>query len=133
MKYFSSLLTLLLISIVAFSQEEVEKPIPDAEISTTKQSVKINGTTISLTAVAGTMQLHDENNEPIANFGFISYTKDGSGSSRPIVFAYNGGPGSSSFWLHMGVLGPKRIVVKDPDFTPAAPYPLENNNWSILL
>lgn len=48
------------------------------------------------------------------------------------MFAYNGGPGSSSFWLHMGVLGPKRIVVNDPGFTPAAPYELQNNNYSVL-
>ena len=83
------------------------------------------------------MELRDENNEPIALFGFTSYTKEGSSKGkidpkRPIVFSYNGGPGSSSFWLHMGVLGPKRIVVNDPDFTPPAPYEITNNNWSIL-
>lgn len=105
---------------------------PDAVVSTTKQSVKIDGVTIPLTAKAGTMKLRDENNEPIALFGFTSYTKDGATTKRPIVFAYNGGPGSSSFWLHMGVLGPKRIAVKDPEFTPAAPYEIVNNNWSIL-
>lgn len=120
----------------AFSQMEGKKETtkiePIAEVSTTKQSVKIDGKTIQLTAKAGTMQLRDENNEPIALFGFTSYTKDGANSKRPIVFAYNGGPGSSSFWLHMGVLGPKRIVVKDPEFTPAAPYEIVNNNWSIL-
>lgn len=107
------------------------KPIPEAEVSTTTQSVKINGAVIPLTARAGTMQLRDENNEPIALFGFTSYTKDGA-SGRPIVFSYNGGPGSSSFWLHMGVMGPKRIVVNDPQSTPAAPYKLVNNDFSIL-
>lgn len=112
--------------------EKMKKNDPKAVVSTTKQTVKIDGATINLTAKAGTMELRDENNEPIALFGFTSYTKDGAKKNRPIVFAYNGGPGSSSFWLHMGVLGPKRIVVKDPEFTPAAPYTIENNNWSIL-
>lgn len=107
-------------------------PIPEGEISTTQQRVVINGSTVNLTAKAGTMQLRDENNEPIALFGFTSYMKNGASSKRPIVFAYNGGPGSSSFWLHMGVLGPKRIVVNDPEATPAAPYTLENNRFSIL-
>ena len=105
---------------------------PVAEVSTTQQTVKIGGVTIPLTVKAGTMELRDENNEPIALFGFTSYTRDGSFTKRPILFAYNGGPGSSSFWLHMGILGPKRVVVNDPDFTPAAPYQLVNNEYSLL-
>ena len=107
-------------------------PIPEAEVSTTQQTVKINNVVIPLTARAGTMLLKDENNDPIALFGFTSYTKDGVNPKRPIMFAYNGGPGSSSFWLHMGVMGPKRIVVNDPGFTPAAPYQIVNNEYSIL-
>ena len=108
--------------------------LPKAEVSTTMQSVNIDGNTIYLTAKAGTFQVRDENNEPIALMGHTFYTKDSKtrNNRRPILFAFNGGPGSSSFWLHMGVLGPKRIVVKDPDSTPAAPYKLVNNNFSIL-
>lgn len=107
------------------------KPVPEGEISTTQQSVKINGVVIPLTAKAGTMQLRDENNEPIALFGFTSYTKEGA-SNRPIIFSYNGGPGSSSYWLHMGVMGPKRIVVNDLQATPGPPYKLVNNDYSLL-
>ena len=118
------------------SSKEESKPIPEGEISTTQQSVKINGIVITLTARAGTMQLRDENNNPIALFGFTSYTKDVSKDAapvnRPIIFSYNGGPGSSSYWLHMGVMGPKRIVVNDPTNTPAAPYKLVNNDFSLL-
>ena len=125
------------ISFSVFAQNDKPKaeaaaPIPEGEISTTQQKVTINGATISLTAKAGTIWLRDENNEPIALFGFTSYTKDGASPKRPIVFAYNGGPGSSSFWLHIGVLGPKRIVVNDPGYNPAAPYQLVNNDFSIL-
>jgi len=117
-----------------FAQEKEMKagPMPEAEVSETQQRVVINGATINLTAQAGTFKLRDENNEPIALFGFTFYKKNNTSSKRPIVFAYNGGPGSSSFWLHMGVLGPKRIVVNDPDFTKAAPYELANNDFSIL-
>lgn len=107
-------------------------PIPQGEIATTKQTVRINGAAIEVTARAGTVQLRDENNEPIALFGFTSYTKEGAPATRPIMFAYNGGPGSSSFWLHMGVLGPKRIAVNDPGFNKGAPYQLVNNDYSGL-
>ncbi|NJN42697.1 MAG: carboxypeptidase [Flammeovirgaceae bacterium] len=134
MKNFTVLLTFLFLACVAIAQEkpkEQEKPIPEPEISTTQQSVKINGVTIPLTAKAGTTLLRDENNDPIALFGFTSYTKDGA-SNRPVIFSYNGGPGSSSFWLHMGVMGPKRIVVNDPHPTPGAPYKIVNNDYSLL-
>ncbi len=129
------LIILLVVTNSLIAQNEKsddQKPIPNPEISTTQQRVTINGKTISLTAKAGTMTLRDENNDPIALFGFTSYTKSGAEHNRPIMFAYNGGPGSSSFWLHMGVLGPKRIPVNDGGYTPASPYALENNNFSIL-
>lgn len=109
-----------------------EAPIPEAKVFTTQHQATINGIKIDLEATAGTMQLRDENNKPIALFGFTSYTKVNAENDRPILFAYNGGPGSSSFWLHMGVLGPKRIAVNDPGYTPAAPYELVNNQYSIL-
>ena len=126
---------LLLATIAGVCQDSADKtvkPDPEAVVSVTKQEVVIDGSTIPLTAKAGTFKLRDENNEPIALFGFTSYMKEGASSDRPILFAYNGGPGSSSFWLHMGVLGPKRIVVNDPGFTKAAPYPVVNNEYSIL-
>ncbi|MFM7850792.1 MAG: S10 family serine carboxypeptidase-like protein, partial [Flammeovirgaceae bacterium] len=116
--------------------KEESKPMPEAEVSTTNQSVKINGVVIPLVAKAGTLQLRDENNNPIALFGFTSYFKDVSKeiapTNRPIIFSYNGGPGSSSYWLHMGVMGPKRIIVNDPGNTPAAPYKTVNNEYSLL-
>jgi len=130
------LLLILFIGMVSFAQTPKDT-IPKAEISTTMQSVNINGRTIYLTAQAGTFEVRDENNDPIALMGHTFYAKgddkrSSSSRQRPIVFAYNGGPGSSSFWLHMGVLGPKRIVVNDPITTPAAPYKITNNNFSIL-
>ena len=118
------------------TSKEEKKPITEGEVSTTQQSVKINGVIVPLTAKAGTLQLRDENNNPIALFGFTSYTKevakDAAPVNRPIIFSYNGGPGSSSYWLHMGVMGPKRIVVNDPVNTPAAPYKIVNNDFSLL-
>ncbi len=76
--------------------------------------------------------MRDENDKPIALFGFTHYAKSGGDQNRPIVFAFNGGPLSASFWLHFGVLGPKRVEINDPDYTKPAPYKLVNNEFSIL-
>jgi len=125
-------LILLSFSTIWAQEEKKEKPIPEAEVFTSTQTVRINGATHSLKTRAGTMLLRDENNEPIALHGFTAYFKEDGPSKRPIIFSYNGGPGSSSYWLHMGVMGPKRIVVNDPGYTKAAPYELVNNDYSIL-
>ena len=134
MKAFILIITLLLGQF--FYPNKENDSIPKAEVATTMQSVTINGNTIYLTAKAGTFEVKDETNKPIALMGFTYYTRDSkrglATQRRPIVFAFNGGPGSSSFWLHMGILGPKRIVVDDPKSTPAAPYKIVNNNYSIL-
>jgi carboxypeptidase C (cathepsin A) len=115
-------------------KKEPAEPIPSGKTFESKQTVNIGGKTITLHAVAGTKQLRDNNNKPIALFGFTAYHKEGENDpgKRPIIFSFNGGPGSSSYWLHMGVMGPKRIVVNDPGTTPAAPYQLVNNDHSFF-
>ena len=107
---------------------------PKAESSTTQHSVVIDGSTVNYTATAGILVLRDENDEPVANVGYFAYTRNGVAdpSTRPLTFAYNGGPGSSSIWLHMGALGPRRIVTQDAGFTPPPPYDLVDNRYSIL-
>lgn len=131
----TNLLTCLFIlfSLVLFSQEKSEsKELPKGEIFASKQAVTINGKPINLDAETGTVQLRDENDKPIALFGFTHYKKTGANDNRPIVFAFNGGPLSASFWLHFGILGPKRVEINDPYYTKAAPYKVVNNEFSIL-
>lgn len=100
----------------------------------TKHTVKMDNKIIAYTATVGTLILKNEKEEPIASFGYTAYTKDGETdlSKRPVTFSYNGGPGSSSMWLHMGVMGPRRVVVNDPSPNGPAPYKIEDNNYSIL-
>ncbi len=113
---------------------------PDTSVSTkpeksiTHHSSKIDGELVNYTATAGTLLLKNEKDEPVALFGFTAYTKDGEADAtkRPVTFVYNGGPGSSSVWLHMGAVGPRRVAVSDPDVTPPPPYKLEDNASSIL-
>ncbi len=100
----------------------------------TKHSIKIDGKIISYTATVGTLILKNEKDEPIASFGYTAYTKDGEAdfSKRPLTFSYNGGPGSSSMWLHMGIMGPRRVIVNDPSPNGPAPYKLEDNAYCLL-
>ncbi len=131
-KYLLVFLFLGNLSIAQEKKDSITTPQPIAQVFESKQSVTIDGKTINLNAKAGTMELRDENNRPIALFGFTAYFKENPEKNRPIIFAYNGGPGSSSYWLHMGIMGPKRIVVDDPNYNQAAPYELVNNEFSIL-
>ena len=68
-----------------------------------------------------------------AAMSYVAYFKKGvPPGSRPVMFLYNGGPGSSTVWLHMGAFGPKRVVTLDDSHAPAAPYQLVNNDSSLL-
>lgn len=131
---------LLAAALGAAEEHESDKDIapeakpPKAESMSTQHSVRIAGQTIRYTATAGLALLHNEKREPIGLFGYTSYIRDGVEDSRtrPILFAYNGGPGSASIWLHMGVLGPKRIPVVDTQVTGPPPYGAVDNEYSIL-
>jgi carboxypeptidase C (cathepsin A) len=127
---------------------------PEAVTST--GTVTIGGQAIAYQAVAGTLIVHpkdwdDVPRDPKAEKGspgaaddgdaknptaeasvfYVAYMKNGAGQ-RPVTFVYNGGPGSASFWLHMGAFGPRRIVTATDGHTPAAPYSLINNGSSLL-
>jgi carboxypeptidase C (cathepsin A) len=129
----SSLFFLLLCTTPTFAQSDSLKMIKPEKF-VTKHTAKIEGKTINYTATVGTLILKNEKDEPVAAFGYTAYVKDGEAdmNTRPITFSYNGGPGSSSMWLHLGVMGPRRVVVNDPLPNGPAPYKIEDNNYSIL-
>lgn len=112
-----------------------------------KGSVTVEGTLINYDAFAGTLVVHpkdwddvpqnadpnDKTQAPEASMFYVAYIKSGANvAQRPVTFLYNGGPGSSTVWLHMGAFGPKRVVTADDSHTPAAPYPIVNNDFSLL-
>jgi carboxypeptidase C (cathepsin A) len=104
--------------------------------STTNGTVTVEGKSISYKAVAGTLVIDGtgaKESTPEVAMSYFAYFKQGvDPSKRPITFIYNGGPGSSTVWLHMGAWGPKRVVTSDDSHTPAAPYQLVNNEYSLL-
>ena len=133
------------------AEEKEEKQVPKDNLVVTHHKVRIGGKEIKYTATAGTMILKEEptdrekeweGEKPRAQVFFIAYTKDtneanstGSGAAlakRPLTFSFNGGPGSSSVWLHLGVLGPRRVVMTDDGELPPPPFQLTDNQYSLI-
>jgi len=128
-----------------------------AEEKTSEGTVTIGGRKIDYQAAVGTLIVHpkgwddvpqdpkadeksghedgDAAKNPTAEaaMSYVAYFAHGKpGQNRPLTFLFNGGPGSSTVWLHMGAFGPKRVVTLDDSHAPAAPYPLINNDSSLL-
>src|SRR6185436_2286 len=101
---------------------------------TTKHKAVIGGAQVAYTATTGTLVLRDEDGKAKASMFFVAYTRDGVQdlAKRPITFTYNGGPGSSSVWLHMGAFGPRRVALQDDGTAPPPPYRLVDNGESLL-
>ncbi|MGA2720363.1 MAG: peptidase S10 [Candidatus Acidiferrales bacterium] len=99
----------------------------------THHQFALNGKTLSYTATTGRLPIKRGDGKIEAEMFFVAYTLDGQEAARrPLTFSFNGGPGSASVWLHMGALGPKRVVLQPNGFMPAAPYRLENNPDTLL-
>ena len=115
--------------------KETTKPAePKEELVKTQHSVTIEGQKVSYTAVAGTILLRDNEEKPTAAVFYLAYTKDDVHdlTRRPITFSFNGGPGASSVWLHLGLLGPRRVVLKEDGSSLPPPYSLVDNEFSLL-
>lgn len=100
----------------------------------TEHSIEIDGDKIEYTGTAGTITLRDKKNEPTASLFYISYVKKGveDKARRPVTFSFNGGPGSASVWLHMGLLGPRRVILEEDGSPVPPPYTMKDNEFSIL-
>jgi carboxypeptidase C (cathepsin A) len=102
-------------------------------ISVTKHSIRAGGRQLNYTVTTGFMPIRNaQNGETEAKMFFIAYTMDGAPANRPLMFSFNGGPGSASVWLHLGALGPKRVRMLDSGLMPPPPYVLEDNEQTWL-
>lgn len=104
------------------------------ETSSTEHRISIDGKQIHYKATAAHLPLVNDNGEQNAQFFYVAYTATNMGDTktRPITFVFNGGPGSSSVWLHMGALGPKRVLMTDQGIATPPPYDVVDNEFSWL-
>ena len=115
--------------------KEAGKPAePKEELVKTQHTVSINGQKLDYTAVAGTILLRDNEDKPTAAIFYIAYTKDAVKdlAHRPVTFSFNGGPGSASVWMHLGLLGPRRVLLNEDGSSLPPPYKLVDNEFSLL-
>jgi len=121
---------------------DIQKKPPDASKapteakppSVTEHTITIDGKSISYTATVGEMIVNKPDEKPGASMFYIAYTRNDirDTSWRPITFAFNGGPGSSSVWLHLGGLGPRRVAMDDEGNPTAPPFGLMDNENSLI-
>jgi carboxypeptidase C (cathepsin A) len=120
-----------------------ERKIPDADVATapahetekaSHHSVTVAGRTIPYTATVGTLTLRDDDGKPTASMFYVAYVAERAKGEpeRPVTFLYNGGPGSASLFVHMGLFGPVHVMTDSPNATHAPPYTLADNPNSLL-
>ena len=99
----------------------------------THHQITVDGKALKYTATAGRLPIKRGDGRIEAEMFYVAYTLDGQDAAkRPLTFAFNGGPGSATIWLHMGALGPKRVVLQPDGFMPPAPYRMEDNPSTLL-
>ena len=109
------------------AQQKEELPIA------TKHSIQVGGRQLNYTVTTGFMPIkNDRSGETEARIFFMAYALDNPPPKRPLMFSFNGGPGSASVWLHLGALGPKRVKMLDDGLMPPPPYELVDNEATWL-
>ena len=106
----------------------------DAAPIATHHTVNIRGQSITYTATAGMLPVRNEQTDAVeGGMYYVAYTKDGANpATRPITFAFNGGPGSATVWLHLGAFGPKKVRLNADGTAPPPPYTFEDNPNTLL-
>jgi carboxypeptidase C (cathepsin A) len=106
---------------------------PDENLSITNHTLKtVGGGALNYTATAGYLRLKDESGKPKADIFFVAYVAEGQKAGRPVTFAFNGGPGASSVWLHMGIAGPVRVSTGKGAAQASVAFRAEQNSYGWL-
>jgi carboxypeptidase C (cathepsin A) len=116
-------------------EKDKEEHFDMSEVSPvqTHHQITVEGKLLKYTATAGRLPIKRADGRIEAEMFYVAYTLDGpDAAKRPLTFAFNGGPGSASIWLHMGALGPRRVVLQAEGFMPPAPYRMEDNPYTLL-
>ncbi|HMS09630.1 MAG TPA: hypothetical protein PKE66_09115, partial [Pyrinomonadaceae bacterium] len=141
---FVSLLLMLVMAAAGFAQTPAQSPSPvaaqaasekDEPPVVTKHSARVGGRVLNYTVTTGFMPIRNPQTQVLeGRIFYMAYQLDGVAdrSKRPLMFSFNGGPGSASVWLHLGALGPKRVKKLDDGMMPPPPYQLVENEHSWL-
>ncbi len=124
-------------------EQKTEPVTPTDVLVESKHTLTIGGVALDYSVVTGTIVLKEESEsdekasqgeKPKATVFFTAYAKDNvvDKSKRPLTFSFNGGPGSASVWMHLGMLGPRRVVLQDDGNLPKPPFTLTDNEYSLL-
>jgi carboxypeptidase C (cathepsin A) len=115
-------------------KEEASVPEPEPSRWESHHSITVGGETVEYDAVVGSTILRDNDEKATAELFYTFYrrTNGAPSANRPIIFSYNGGPGSASFWLHMGIMGPRRVETPEAGPQGPPPYPLVDNEYTLL-
>ena len=124
---------LILALLIVSSLSAQKRSIPADTIVSTNHTTKIKGQTVAYQAQTGTQPVWNDKGEPIATLFYTYYhrTDVKNGSQRPLIFSFNGGPGSASVWMHVAYTGPKILNIDDEGY-PVQPYGYKSNPNSIL-
>lgn len=124
---------LVLVSCGEVFAQENSRNLPMDQTSVTESTVTVKGQRIPYSATTGTMPVYNSDNKPVASLFFVYYQRTDvrDKSTRPIVFSFNGGPGSASVWMHIGYTGPRFLNI-DSEGNPIQPYGVSENPHSIL-
>jgi carboxypeptidase C (cathepsin A) len=117
----------------ADKDDKKDVPVPAETTTVTHHEMSLGGHSVRYTATVGNLVIKNDDDKPYGSGFYVAYTLDGAeAKSRPVTFLYNGGPGAASIWLHMGSVGPMRVVTSSPEATPQAPYQLVPNEYTLL-
>jgi len=116
------------------ANSDVVKPPVTEQATPSRGNVTVEGKRIDYTVTPGTLTIRNDEGEPIASMFYVGYVADSPAGSRPrpLTFVFNGGPGSSSMWLHVGSFGPVRVDTPTDQVTPPAPFNIGKNPDSLI-
>lgn len=128
----SLLACVLMFQAPLLGQEADAPPAPSRWQSS--HSISVGGQAVDYDATVGSIILTDAQENPTGELFYTAYrrTNDGPSAARPLIFSFNGGPGSASFWLHMGIMGPRRVVTPNVGQQAPPPYPMVDNDFTLL-
>lgn len=112
--------------------KDVVKASVEEDAQPVKRSIPLRGRTLAYTATPGHLTIRNDKGEPIASMFYVAYTVPSAGRPRPITFLFNGGPGSSSMWLHMGSFGPMKVDASLPQTIAGPPFRYGPNPDTLL-